>query len=57
MTYRICDCETCTNPLKKEEKEKQLLEETKEVIQKLDKEPNAMKRAKIMAAYLTKKHR
>jgi hypothetical protein len=57
MTYGICDCQTCTNPLKKEEKEKKLLEETKEIIQKLDKEPNAMKRAKIMAAYLTKKRK
>lgn len=62
MTYTVCGCEGCSGACTKE-MEIELMElrqvkgQTLDLIQKLDKEPNAMKRAKIMAAYLTKKRK
>jgi hypothetical protein len=62
MTYVICGCSgcggNCTKAMEAELMElRQVKGETLELIQKLDKEPNAMKRAKIMAEYLTRKHK
>jgi len=57
MAYVVCDCIVCSVALnKKEVREKRKLPKPiLELIQKLDLEPNARKRVKIMAAYLRSK--
>lgn len=62
MSYVICGCSgcggSCTKEIEAELMElRQVKGQTLELIQKLDREPNAMKRAKIMAEFLTRKRK